>query len=350
MLQYLASLKRQNIVDKTALVRVDFNVENPRHAERVEAVVPTIRFLLARGARVLLASHRGRPRDKRQGISDLRHGVPKELTLRVFAPVLETLLRQKVKFLSTIPPRLPEGRIFLLENLRLWPGEEKNDVRFARSLARLADLYVNDAFASSHRRAASMVVVTKFLPSYAGFCLEREIKTLARVMRKPKRPLLVIIGGGKMRDKMGVIRSLLPRAHRVLLGSASRHKGVPRLPRSSKIILPADWIGERGTPLDLGPETIRRYSAEITKARTIIWNGPMGQFESSRYRRGSEMVARAVARAKAFTVAGGGETTQLLREMGLDKKIGFISTGGGAMLEFLAGKKLPGIEALRNTK
>ncbi len=346
MMRRLSALRKRECVGKTVLVRVDFNVENPRDAWRVEAAAPTIAFLLKRGARVVLLSHRGRPQlENRQQKTNPR--IRKKFTLTVFVPVLQKLLRQKVRFLRTIPLKLPEGRLFLLENLRFWPGEEKNDARLARSLAGLADFYVNDAFAVSHRRAASIVAIAKLLPSYVGFCLAREITTLERVMRRPKQPLVLVIGGGKMSDKLGVIRNLLPSARRVLLGSASRRAGLPSLPRSPKIILPADWIGEKGVPLDLGPETVRRYLAEITRARTIIWNGPVGQFETPRYRRASEAIARAVANSRAFTVAGGGETTQLLREMKLDKKIGFISTGGGAMLEFLAGKKLPGVEALR---
>lgn len=348
MMRFLSAF-RGELRGRTALVRVDFNVENPREAWRVEAIVPTVKFLLGRGARIVLISHRGRPSQK----SNTQHPTPNisnNLTLKIFVPVLERLLRQKVVFLPEIPKKLQAGKLFLLENLRLWPGEEKNDRRFARSLARLADFFVNDAFAVSHRRAASVVAITKSLPSYAGFCLEREIKTLGRVMRKPKKPLVLIIGGGKIKEKIDVIHHMLPKAARVLLGSAIRHKRAPRLPKSPKIIVPSDWLGEKEIALDIGPATIARYCAEIKKAATIIWGGPLGQFEVKRYRRGSEAIARAVAASRAFTVVGGGETTQLLREMRLEKKINFVSTGGGAMLEFLAGKRLPGLEALRNTK
>ena len=184
---------RGKLRGRTALVRVDFNVENPREAWRVEAITPTVRFLLKRGARVVLISHRGRPNHKLE-VRSSKFEVPAVLTLRVFMPVLEKLLRQKIVFLREVPKELPKGKLFLLENLRFWHGEEKNDMRFARQLARLADLYVNDAFASSHRRAASIVAITKLLPSYAGLCLEREIKTLGRVMTHPRQPLVLIIG------------------------------------------------------------------------------------------------------------------------------------------------------------
>jgi len=297
--------------------------------------LPTIKFLLQRGARVVLLSHRGRPK-----------GVEEKLSLKEFVPFLKKHLKQDIHFLTGIPARLPEGRVFLMENLRFWPEEEKNDADFAKHLGRLGDVYVNDAFAVCHRANASVTRLPKLLPSYAGLLLEKEITTLARVMKKPEKPLVLIFGGSKVADKAPVIKYLLPKAAKVLLGSSALNNSYS-LPKSAKIDKPVDWMAEGNLAMDIGSITVEKYSQEIKKAKTVIWNGPVGKFEDEKYCSGSAALAKVIAKSRAFSIVGGGETTQLILSLGLRKKIGFLSTGGGAMLEFLAGKKLPGIAALK---
>jgi len=349
-MRYLKNLK--NFSGKTVLLRTDFNIEAPKDALRLESSLPTLRFFLKNGARVVILSHRGRPSKKpRTPNLELRtydfH--EPELSLKIVIPFLQKQLKNKIVFLKDIPKRLPAGKLFLLENLRFWEGEDKNDLRFARKLAQLGDFYVNDAFAVSHRKNASITQLPKILSAYAGLLLEKELGILSGVMKNPKKPLVLIFGGSKMEDKLPVIKNLLSKADKVLLGSAVVNNG-DLVPKSSKIIKPIDWIGEKGAALDIGSLTVNKYAGEIKKAKTIIWNGPLGKFEDQRFAGGSIAIAKMIVKSKAFSVIGGGETTQLIIGLGLRKKIGFLSTGGGAMLAFLAGEKLPGIEALVKSK
>lgn len=334
-MRFLADLKNKDIAGKACILRVDFNVESAKDALRLEASLPSIKFLLKNRAQVLIISHRGRPK-----------GVDDKLSLKIFIPFLKKHLKKEVHFLTGLPAKLPAGDVCLLENLRFWPEEEANDADFAEHLAKLGDFYVNDAFAVSHRANSSVTQLPKLLPAYAGFLLQKEIETLSEVMKKPKKPLLLIFGGAKVDDKLPVIRNLLPKASQVLLGSSVINKD-GLLPKSKKIIKPNDWLAEDGLAFDIGPLTVAHYADIIKKAKTVIWNGPLGKFEDEKYSHGSVGIAKAVAKSGAFTVIGGGETTQLILSLGLRKKIGFLSTGGGAMLEFLAGKKLPGIMALK---
>lgn len=327
-------------------MRVDFNVESAEDSLRLEESLPTIKFLLERGARVLLLSHRGRPNTSIKYKVVSSKYFDSELSLRVFIPFLHKNLREKIIYLNGIPDKLPDGKVFLLENLRFWPEEEANDMEFAHRIAQLGDFYVNDAFAVCHRENASVTQLPKLLPSYAGLLLEKEISTLSAVMKKAEKPLVLIFGGAKIEDKLPIIENLLPKTESVLLGSSALYDQ-SILPKSPKIQKPVDWVGEGEKAFDIGPKTFEKYAEEIKKAKTIIWNGPVGKFEDEKYRKGSEAIAKAVAESGAFSIVGGGETTQLILELGLRKKIGFLSTGGGAMLEFLSGKKLPGIEALR---
>ncbi|MGC9599553.1 MAG: phosphoglycerate kinase [Minisyncoccia bacterium] len=348
----------------TALLRLDFNTEDDW---RMQAVLPTIKFLLKRSSKIVIASHRGRPK-----------GFEKKLSLRRDAAILSRLLGRKVLFIDhfrfgeikRVVAAAPRGSVFLLENLRFVKGEETNDPRFARQLASLADFYVNDAFAVDHRANASLVAITRFLPSYAGLELENEIVSLSRVMQKPKHPMILILGGAKAADKLGVIKYFRAKTDWFLLGGGPANtilflKGIDvqesvrdRDPKDLKelkavanyknIVLPDDFVWHDGMVLDVGPKAVQIFSKKIGEARTILWSGPLGLIEQKRYARGSIAVARAVVRnRRAFSVAGGGETVMFLKKYGLDKKFGFISTGGGAMMDFLAGKKLPGIEALR---
>lgn len=369
------------------LVRVDFNVPVGPNGSvgddwRIRRVAPTVDYLVGKGARVILLSHFGRPK-----------GRERSLRLDVVGDRLDFILKRPVRKLNDCVGRdveavvatLAPGEIVLLENVRFHPGEEKNDAAFAKKLARVADVYINDAFAVSHRAAASIVGITKHLPSYAGLLLEDEVKVLSQLLKKPKKPFVVLIGGAKIETKIGVIRSVLRRADSVLLGGAlvlpfmkalnhsvGASKVEPRetkvaknLIKNRKVELPVDVVVQtaKGTPAvrwidkvgakeivcDIGPETIRRYSTIIRRAKTIVWNGPLGKFEEKRFSHGSIALGRLIAtrsKGKAYGVVGGGETIQALRMTGMEEYVDFISTGGGAMLEFLEGKMLPGVKPL----
>ena len=236
------------------------------------------------------------------------------------------------------------------------------------ALASLGDIYVNEAFAVSHSKNASVCAITDYLPSYAGLLLEKEITALDEIIRSKKQPLVAILGGAKVKDKLPVIERFLHKASYILLGGGiantfAKAKGLnigqslykPAMVRKARhllhkknIIIPFDFMLEKDRILDIGPLTAARFAGIISKARVVFWNGPLGYFEDKRFKKGSEAVARAIAESRAFSVVGGGETTQLIRELHLEKRIDFLSTGGGAMIEYLAGKKLPGIEALKN--
>jgi len=261
----------------------------------------------------------------------------------------------------------PAKSVYLMENVRLLKGEETNSPRLAKTLASLGTIYVNDAFAAAHRTHASVVGITRYLPSYAGLLMERECAALRDILRNVAHPFVVIIGGVKAWDKMPVIRRLMPRADAFLFGGSVANTilkaagtGIgdsvydpefialgTQLAKNKKVVLLRDWLWDKNKILDIGPQTIGEFVARIKKAKTVLWNGPLGQVEDTRYAAGSVAVAEAVAKSRALSVVGGGETTQLIRSLNLQKKISLLSTGGGAMLEFLAGKKLPGVEALK---
>jgi 3-phosphoglycerate kinase len=358
-----------------ALLRLDFNTKDDW---RMEAVLPTVKLLMKTSSKVVIVSHRGRPQGG-EIVNGTPKGFPADLHLKRDAVHLARLVKRKVKFIShfrfdeikqTIA-RAPKGSIFLLDNLRFLKGEEANDPAFARQLASLADFYVNDAFAVSHRANASVAAITNFLPSYAGIELEAEIAALSKAMVRPSHPLVVILGGAKASDKLGVIAFFKHKADWFLLGGAPANsilflKGMD-VKRSLKeqdsktlaalapiawqknVVLPVDFVWGRGAILDLGPKSVALFSAKIAAARTIIWSGPLGLIEKKAYAKGSVALAKAIGRnRKAFSITGGGETVMFLKRYKLDKKFSFISTGGGAMVGFLAGEKLPGIEALKN--
>ncbi|MEK7193661.1 MAG: phosphoglycerate kinase [Patescibacteria group bacterium] len=364
MINFLSKTKN-NKLRGTAIVRLDFNTEDEW---RMRATIPTIQFLRETGVKVVILSHRGRPK-----------GVDHALSLKQNANDLECFLRHRVVFVPHF--RFPEiremirrsasGSVFLLENLRFLPGEEKNDPRLAKQLASLGNFYVNDAFPVSHRAAASVSAITNFLPSYGGLILETEILHLSRVMYRPKRPLLVILGGAKAKDKLPMLQHFKNTADQLIVGGAtsntilkarginignSIHDVIPRemikeIIRYKHLMLPIDYVIHKKTLLDIGKKTRAVIASEIKKARTIIWNGPFGLIEKKAFCGGTLAIAKAIAANRnAYSVAGGGETVMFLKKYRLDKKFSFISTGGGAMFSFLAGQKLPGIEALKNSK
>jgi 3-phosphoglycerate kinase len=381
-MKYLSSLKNKNLSEKTCLLRVDFNVEEEDLKEpgripfRVTAVLPTLEFLIQRGAKIIILSHRGRPKVQ---ILNSKFEI-RNYSLKPFAAMLSELLKKSVQFIDfkkdfrrikTITEINPGGTIFLLENLRFFPEEERNDKGFARKLVSLGDFYINDAFSVSHRRNASIAAIAGLLPSYAGLLLEKEIKNLSQAIKKPKKPLVVVLGGAKISDKIGMVKNFLKKADEILIGggianiffaaqklpvngSLYERKMVPvarKLLKFKKIILPFDSAIQKGKILDIGPETIKKYTEVIKKAKTIVWNGPMGYIENPEFAKGSKAIVKAILESRAFSIIGGGETTGLVASSKY-KMSGntFISTGGGAMLEYLSGKKLPGIAALENSR
>jgi phosphoglycerate kinase len=327
------------------LLRADLNVplDNGRVADdtRIRASLPTLQLLLERGAaEVVVCSHLGRPK-----------GEDPALSMR---PV-EARLREL----------LPDQRLRVLENTRFNPGETRNDEGFARELADECDLYVNDAFGSAHRAHASTVGVAKLLPAYAGLLLERELEELGKLLGDVERPFVLISGGVKVEDKLGVLKNVGGRADEVLIGGKMAEQIRESNPLEFEVQLPVDvvaasefaedaetkivpfeslpegWVG-----LDIGPETRERFAQIISRARTIFWNGPMGVFEWSPFAGGTKAVAEAVAKADAHSVVGGADSVRALTEMGLVDEVDWASTGGGAALEFLEGKELPGVAAI----
>ena len=335
------SVEDADVAGKRALVRVDFNVplEDGRVADetRITAALPTIRLLLDRGAgEVVLMSHLGRPLGPDPAFS--------------LKPVEERLREL-----------LPDDRIRLLENTRFDPRETANDPAYAQELAANGDLFVNDAFGSAHRAHASTEGVAHFLPAYAGLLLLRELEELGSLLEGPERPFVAVLGGAKVADKIGVLTSLSERADTILIGGkmaeeVERSAGfeLPEdvvaaaafEPDAESRVVPWDDVPEGWLGLDIGPATRERYAVTIAEARTVFWNGPMGVFEWPRFAEGTRAVAEAVAAAEARTVVGGGDSVRAVEELGLAEKIDWISTGGGASLELLEGKELPGVAAI----
>jgi phosphoglycerate kinase len=340
------SVRSAEVGGKRVLVRVDFNVplEDMRVADdtRIRAALPTLRLLLEREpAELVLCSHLGRPK-----------GPDPALSMRP----AEERLRELV----------PDDRIRLLENTRFDPGETKNDPEFARELASHGDLFVNDAFGAAHRAHASTVGVAELLPSYAGLLLERELEELGSLLESPERPFVAIVGGAKVEDKVGVLRSLAERADTLLVGGkmAEDLRGAKEyadlraeLPPdvvaaaafeadAESRVVPAEAVPDGWLGLDIGPDTCGAFSERIGTARTVFWNGPMGVFEWPRFAEGTKAVAEAVAKADGHTVVGGGDSVRAIEELGLADRIDWVSTGGGASLELLEGKELPGVVAI----
>jgi phosphoglycerate kinase len=352
---------------------------------RIQRTLPTIRHLLAQGARPILISHLGRPK----GEPDPKFAmdpVAKRLEELLDAPVLKLDDAVGSEVEETLNGWNGEG-VALLENSRFFPGETKNDPEFAKQLASLADLYVDDAFGAAHRAHATTAGVAEILPAAAGLLMEEELDYLDKVLQAPERPLVAILGGAKVSDKLGVIESLLGVADTLLIGGAMcftffRAKGfetgnslveedylkeAERLMSKAgeKLVLPTDVVAaermEEGAPskvvkveefpadamgLDIGPETVEEFRGYIADAKTVFWNGPMGVFEMDAFAKGTEGVARAVAESGAVSIVGGGDSVAAVRKLGLENRMSFISTGGGASLEYVEGKELPGVAVL----
>lgn len=325
---------------KKVLLRADLDVPLKQEAGsnkqevgedyRLKALLPTLKYLLDSQASVLIIGHLGRPDGKPD---------PK-LSLRPVAGKLSELLGQRIEFVPSYELRTLNYKLAMLENLRFWPGEEANDPNFTKELARLGDLYVNDAFADSHRAHASIVGVPKLLPSYAGFRLKEEVSELGSVLQNPKRPLVFILGGAKTETKKPLVGAFAKIADKVLLGGLLMFE--KELEGMPKVIFPVDSVNSS----DIGPATIKLFTGIIKEAGTVVWNGPLGIWEDNRYEIGTRAIAKELALLSSQTIVGGGDTIAALDAFGLMDAMGYVSLGGGAMLEFLAGKKLPGLEAL----
>ena len=314
------------------LVRADMDValENGKIAEkyRLDQMLPTLNFLKEKGARIMLAGHIGRPNGKPVN----------ELSTKVLKPYFDEILG--VSSFGIAGTSTYE----LLENLRFDPREEQNDPSFAQELAARADVYVNECFSTSHRNHTSFVAITKLLPSYAGLRLEKEVETLSTVIKKPARPLVALIGGTKIETKKPVIDKFIEVADYVLVGGKIGLNW--QTDHTTILLLPSDYAEMEK---DIGPSTIETYRRIILQAKTVIWAGPMGYFEDEKFASGSIKLAQAIVDSRAFSVAGGGDTISFLDKYGFLDKFNFISTGGSAMIKFLAGDKLPGLEALGYT-
>ena len=334
-------------LNKKVLVRADFNVaiEDGKVKEKfkLEACKKTVDYLSTQdGTRIALASHLGRPEGK----------VNAEFSLAQIKDELEVILGKKIIFVkdcvgSDVAKALDNilpGEIVLLENVRFHGGDEKNDDDFASKLAENFDVFINDAFSVCHRDQASVTGVTKHLKSYAGLWLQEEIRNLNKVMHEPENPATAIIGGAKIETKLPLINRFEDTYTHILVGGRIANEAIDQnMTFSSKVILPLDFAEGR---LDIGPKTISRFKEIIAASKVIVWNGPMGKFEESPYDTGTREILDAVIESDAFTLIGGGESVQVLEENGLMGKISFVSTGGGAMLEYLSGNQMPGIEAL----
>lgn len=345
------TLKEFDVEEKRVLVRCDFDVPLSKEGEilddfRIRQALPTIGYLMGNNAKVILIGHLGRPEGK----------VVKRLRSNPIAKRLGELLDRPVTKLNdcvglevekTIGKMQP-GEIFILENLRFHKEEEKNDEEFAKKLAGLGDFYINNAFANSHRNHASMTGISKYLPSAAGLDLVKEIEILSGLVENPKKPLVLIIGGSKVEEtKLKVIDRFSETAETFLLGGLVaeeiREKKL-KLSKPEKIVWPID---ETGGGKDIGPKTVKLFKEKISVAKTIFWNGPLGMIEKEEFSRGTKKIAKAIIGSCAFSVVGGGETVEFINKLDLADKFNHISTGGGAMLEFLSGEKLPGIESLK---
>jgi phosphoglycerate kinase len=388
----LRTVEAADVRGRRVLVRNDFNVplEDGRVTDdlRVRAAVPTVRWLVEQGARVVCCSHLGRPKGER----DERY------SLAPVVPVLSRHLGREVRFVDDVvgeaaqaaARELADGEVLLLQNLRFEPGETDNDPEFAARLAGLAQVYVDDAFGAAHRAHASVVGVAERLPAYAGYLLASEVRELSRLLEDPDRPFVAVLGGSKVSDKLAVLDNLLGRVDSLVIGGgmcftflaaqglevgdslfekdqvdAVRQLAARAEQEGKRLLLPTDVVvaddyaenatgrtvpasgiepGWRG--LDIGPATAAAFAAEVARARTVFWNGPMGVFEWEQFAAGTRRVAEAVATSDAYTVVGGGDSAAAVAELGLADRIDHLSTGGGASLELLEGKTLPGVAAI----
>ncbi len=389
------TVKDIDLRDKKVLVRCDFNVPYDENRvitdnRRIVAALPTINYLLENNCKVILCSHLGRPKGE----------VKPEFSLDIVAKELSRLLGKEVKLAKDVvgesakelTDNMQNGDVVLLENVRYEPGEEKNDPELSQKFASMAEIFVNDAFGTAHRAHSSTTGVADYLPAVSGFLIEKELNFLGNALENPERPFMAILGGKKVSDKIGVIEALLEKVDTLIIGGAMAYTFFKAMgysvgdsiceddkldlakelmakaeSKGVKLMLPVDTkIGKEFDPntesktvkcseipdgwqgFDIGEETIRLYSEELSKAKTVVWNGPLGLFEFEQFAVGTNEIAKALANIDAIKVIGGGDSAAAVEKAGLAEKFTHISTGGGASLEFLEGKKLPGIEALQD--
>ncbi len=345
----LKNIATADLTGKNVLIRVDFNVElndlaHVQEGFKLEVALKTINYVLKANAHcVALLTHFGRP----DGAADPQYSVER------LVPEVKRVLDQDIRFVpacrgdivSIAVANAVAGEVLLLENVRFEPGETANDPEFARALAAPFDVYINEAFGVSHRLHASVVGVTEYLPAYAGFRLLEETERLDAVRFNPTRPALAIIGGAKIETKLPLIRALEETYDCVLVGGKIANEAIDqKITFSEKVLLPQDF--DSPARLDIGKRTASFYAAIIQKAKTIIWNGPMGKFEEKPYDFGTKIILEAILESEAYVVIGGGESLAVLEAAGVFHKISFVSSGGGAMLEYMAGKDLPGLRPL----
>lgn len=389
------NFKDIDVAGKKVLVRVDFNVpvddkNNIIDDTRIVAAIPTIKYLINNNAKIILCSHFGRP-----------NGVYNEnLSMKIVLPTLNRLLGQEVKMATDVvgesaknlASSLKEGEVMLLENVRFHKEEEENDEAFSKQLASLADIFVLDAFGTAHRAHASTAGVARYIPAVAGFLVTKEVTEIEKVTKNPERPCVVIFGGKKVSDKIGVISAFMDKANTILIGGAMAFTfivaqggeiGLSRYEKDKidvakqileladkknvKILLPVDVVVTKEfTPnartkvvkankipadcqsMDIGPKTRKLFASEIKNAKTVVWNGPLGVYEFKKFKKGTIAIAKAIAKSGAISIVGGGDSAAAVKESGYADKITHISTGGGATLEFLEGKTLPGIAMLND--
>ena len=391
------SIRDIDVFGKKVLVRVDFNV--PMTAEnkiaddtRIEETLPTINYLIEHGAKVILCSHLGRPDGK----------VDEKYSLKPVMARLSKLLDKPVSFAEDVLAKstkdliskMENGDVVMLENIRFYPEEEANNDAFAKKLAKLADYFVLDAFATAHRKHASTYGVAKHIPAVCGFLVERELIMFDKCLNNPQRPFVAILGGAKVSDKLPVVENLLDRVDTILIGGGMAYTFIKAIggtvgksivdeskveyakelldrakEKGVKIVLPVDNIGtiefdeyadaknfnsgflaDEYQGMDIGPKTIKSFKKVIKKAKTIVWNGPVGVYEFERFRRGTTKIAKYIAKSKAMSIIGGGDSVAAVQDLGVCKKITHLSTGGGASLMLLQGKQLPCVELIEDVK
>jgi phosphoglycerate kinase len=343
----MKKIDRLNLKSKKILLRVDFNVPVKKGKIlddfRIKVEVPVIKKLIKKKAKIILISHLGRPEGEFKeefSLKPIKKVLERHLKKKVFGPFKIEEAKEKIA-------KMKEGDVLLLENVRFYKGEIEEDESFATNLAKLGDLFINDAFSVCHRTQASVTKITKYLPSFAGPNLILEVKNLSRILRKPKRPLVVIIGGKKVEDKAKVVERFSEIGDFVLVGNLVANEikeGRVKVKKIEKVIFPI----ENKEMFDLDPKTIEVFKEKIREAKTVFWAGPLGKVEEKKYQSGSLEIAKEIAKLKRklFSVVGGGDTIEFLNKFSLLKKFDFVSIGGGAMLEFLAGEEMPGLKAL----
>ena len=384
-----------DVAGKRVLVRVDYNV--PINTElkivddtRIVATLPTIRYLTAHGAKVILCSHLGRPNGQ----------VDNKLSLRPVLARLSQLLEKPISFAEDVLDKstvelvnaMENGDILMLENIRFYPQEEKNEEAFAKKLAKLADVFVLEAFGTAHRKHASTYGIAKHIPAVCGFLVEQELRMFDKVLNKPERPFVAILGGAKVSDKLPVVENLLDKVDTILIGGGMAYTFIKAIggsigmslvdnskvelakemldrakEKGVKVILPIDNVGAKDfredaetklfnsaffaddyQGMDIGPKTIKAFKKEIKKAKTIVWNGPVGVYEYEPFKRGTNKIAKYVAKSKATSIIGGGDSIAAIQSLGVAKKVSHISTGGGASLMLLQGLNLPCVELIED--